>query len=82
MNSTKNLKDERCFEKFGTLEIEDYNKEFLMRTNASNIGIRDVLLQKNVKGECMLVRCAFEKFAPTEVRYGISEKEMYAVFRV
>ncbi|KAF9752816.1 Retrovirus-related Pol polyprotein from transposon 17.6 [Nosema granulosis] len=37
-------------------------------------------MQENEKGEWVPVQWSSKKFTPTEVRYGISEKEMYAVF--
>ncbi|WUR03409.1 reverse transcriptase [Vairimorpha necatrix] len=65
------------------LDIEFENmkkKEFLSRTDASNIGMGAVLMQKNEKEERVPVQWASKKFTPTETRYGISEKEMYAVY--
>jgi hypothetical protein len=38
------------------------------------------LLQKDNKNEWVPVQWASKKFTPTEVRYGISEKEIFAVF--
>lgn len=44
-NTKGGLKD------LGTLQIADYDKEFLLRTDVSKIGMEAVLLQKNQKGE-------------------------------
>ncbi|KAF9762180.1 Retrovirus-related Pol polyprotein from transposon [Nosema granulosis] len=63
-----------------SLKIADYAKEFLLKTDASNIGMGGVLLQKNEQGEYVPVQWVSKKFSPTERRYGISEKEMYAIF--
>lgn len=73
-----NLK--KVLRELGKLKIADYDKEFLLRTDASDLGMGAVLLQKNSKEEWVPVQWASKKFTPTEVRYGISEKEMYAVF--
>lgn len=73
-NMKKVLKD------LGTLQIADYEKEFLLRTDASKIGMGAVLLQKNIKEEWVPVQWASKKFTPTEVRYSVPEKEMYAIF--
>ncbi|KAF9756190.1 Transposon Tf2-9 polyprotein, partial [Nosema granulosis] len=62
------------------LAIVNYEKEFLLRTDASNIGMGAVLMQKNERNQWVPVQWASKKFTPTETRYGISEKEMYAVF--
>lgn len=55
-------------------------ERILLRTDASNIGIGAVLLQKDNKEEWVPVQWASKKFTPAEVEYGISEKEMYAIF--
>jgi RNase H-like domain found in reverse transcriptase len=51
-----------------------------LKTDASNSGMGGVLLQKNVKGELVPIQWSSKKFTPTERRYAISEKEMFAVF--
>lgn len=61
----------------GKLRILNFEKEFLLRTDASNVGMGAVLMQRK---EWVPVQWASKKFTPTETRYGISEKEMYAVF--
>lgn len=59
----------------------NYNKEIILRTDASNIGLGAVLLQKNeVTGELRPIEWGSKKLTPTESRYSISEKEMYAVY--
>lgn len=62
------------------LKIADYDKEFLLRTDASNVGMGAVLLQKDRQDEWVPIQWASKKFTPTECRYGISEKEMYAIY--
>ena len=56
------------------LRIVDYEKEFLLRTDASNIGMGAG------QRKMVSVQWASKKFTPTEMKYGISEKEMYAMF--
>ena len=62
------------------LILPDYEKQFMLRTDACGTGMGAVLLQKNQKGEWCPVQWASKKFTPTERRYGISEMEMLAVY--
>lgn len=57
------------------ITLPDYVKEFILRTDASNVGIGAVLLQER-NGKMMPIQWASKKLTPTETRYGISEKEM------
>ena len=41
----------KVLRKLGKLQIADYNKEFLLRTDASNRGMGSVLPQKNKDDE-------------------------------
>ena len=52
----------------------NYEKEFLLMTDASNIGMGAG------QRKMVPVQWASKKFTPTEMKYGISEKEMYAMF--
>ncbi len=63
-----------------SLVLPNYNQGFMLRTDASNTGIGAVLLQEDDQGRWVPVQWASKKLTPTETRYGISEKEMYAVF--
>lgn len=74
------IKLKETVKSLGKLRIADYEKEFLLRTDASNVGMGAVLMQRNEKNEWVPVQWASKKFTPTEGRYGISEKEMYAIF--
>ncbi|EQB59758.1 enzymatic polyprotein endonuclease reverse [Vairimorpha apis BRL 01] len=74
----KVLKD--VLRKMGKLTLPDYNKEFILETNASNYRPRAVLRQKNEKGIEVYIQWSSKKLTPTEVRYEISEKEMLAVY--
>ncbi|KAI5151978.1 hypothetical protein ENBRE01_2475 [Enteropsectra breve] len=62
------------------LLLANYNKEFMLRTDASLTGLGAVLLQKDDKDEWRPVQWASKKLTPAESRYGITEREMYAVF--
>ncbi|MGL5636187.1 MAG: reverse transcriptase family protein, partial [Bacteroidales bacterium] len=61
------------------LKLPEYDKEFTLKTDASNHGLGAVLLQKNNDGKLVPVQWASKKLTPTETRYGISEKEMLAI---
>lgn len=55
------------------------NKYF--RTDASNVWLGAVLMQKNEKGKLVPIQWSSKKLTDTEKRYGITEKEMLAVVR-
>jgi len=74
------LKVKNVLRELGRLQIPDYEKEFMLRTDASNKGMGAVLLQRNKNEEWVPVQWASKKFSPTEFRYPIPEKEMYAIF--
>ncbi|KAI5170494.1 hypothetical protein PAEPH01_1480, partial [Pancytospora epiphaga] len=63
------------------LALPNYNKPFMLRSDASNLGLGAVLLQMNVADEWVLIQWASKTLIPTKKRYVISEKEMLAVFR-
>ena len=70
----------RKLREMGELKLPDYKKGFLLRTDASNVGLGAVLLQQEENGEWRPIQWASKKLTPAESRYGISEKEMLAVF--
>ena len=72
-NTKGGLKD------LGTLQIADYDKEFLLRTDVSKIGMEAVLLQKNQKGEWVSFQQESKKFTPMNVIF-ISKTVMCAFF--
>lgn len=61
------------------LLIPNYNETFLLKTDANNTGLGAVLLQET-KGRWETVNHASKKLTLCEQKYGITEKEMYAVF--
>lgn len=61
------------------LQIIDYNKRLVLRTDASNIGVGAVFMQENEDGELKAIEWASKKLTPTESRYTITEKEMLGV---
>jgi hypothetical protein len=65
--------------KLKKLLLADYDKPFMLRTDASNTGLGAVLLQEDENKEWKPIQWASKKLTPTERRYGITEKEMYAV---
>lgn len=62
------------------LTLPDYNKPFIFRTDASNTGLGAVLYQEDEIKCRKPIEWTSRKLTPTEMRYGISEKEMLAVF--
>ncbi|KAF9742482.1 Retrovirus-related Pol polyprotein from transposon, partial [Nosema granulosis] len=74
----KELKD--VLRNLKNLVLPNYDREFMLRTNVSNTGIGAVLLQEDEQGKWVPIQWASKKLTPTETRYDISEKEMYAVF--
>ena len=52
----------------------------MLKTDASDTGLEAMLLQKDKKMKWRLVQSTSKKLTPAEKRYGITEKEMYAVF--
>lgn len=72
-NLRKDIKDMK------KIILPDYEKMFVLKTDASNVGLGAVLMQ-DVHGELVPVQWASKKLTETERRYGISEKEMLAVF--
>ncbi len=60
------------------LGIPDYNEKFVLRTDASNTGVGAVLTQKQ-NGKSIPIQWASKKLTSRESRWGITEKEMFAV---
>ena len=61
------------------LLLPRYNREFMLRTDASNTGLGAVLLQQDENKEWRPIQWASKKLTATEKRYGITEKEMLAI---
>lgn len=59
--------------------LPNYTQKFTLKTDASNTGLGAVLMQE-VNGELVPIQWASKKLTATEQRYGISEKEMLAIF--
>lgn len=59
--------------------LPDYKKKFILKTDASNSGIGAVLLQE-FDGELKPIVWASKKLTECERKYGITEKEMLAVY--
>ena len=60
------------------LKLPDLMKPFVLRTDASGVGVAAVLLQEN-EGKLYPVGYAIKKLSPAEVKYPIIEKECLAV---
>jgi hypothetical protein len=57
----------------------DYKKDFILETDASNTGVGAILLQIGKNGEKKVIKPAAKKFAENETKWGITEKELFAV---
>ena len=63
------------------LAYPDFTKPFILYTDASNLGIGYVLVQKGDDGVERPIHYGSKKFSPAEKNYAISEKECLAVVR-
>lgn len=63
---------------FPILHLPDLSKEFILRTDASDIGIGAVLLQEH-EGDKFPVAYVSKKLSDTQRRYSVMEKECLAV---
>lgn len=62
------------------LYLPDFNKEFILTTDASNIGLGYVLEQKSEEnGEILALEWGSRIMSPAEQRYLITEKELLGV---
>ena len=57
----------------------DYEKDFILETDASNTGVGAILSQIGNNGEKRVIKPVSKKFTKTEANWGITEKELYAV---
>ena len=76
VSSFEELKD--CLAKHPILMLPDFNKQFILRTDASNDGMGAVLLQEHdsiLKPVCY----GSKKFNDHERKYAVVEKECYAI---
>lgn len=69
----------KALSEMSSRHIIDYSKQLVLKTDASNVGLGAVLLQ-DVNGVMKPIQWASKKLTPAETRYGISEKEMLAVY--
>ncbi|GBM73164.1 Retrovirus-related Pol polyprotein from transposon 17.6 [Araneus ventricosus] len=61
------------------LYAPDYNREFIVQTDASDLGIGIVLSQRDDKGEEHPVLYLSKKFTDAQRKYGTTEKECAAI---
>ena len=61
------------------LKLPNFNKPFILQTDASNIGIGAVILQEGEDGEKYPIAFASRKLLPRETRYSTIEKECLSI---
>jgi len=61
------------------LKLPDVTKPFILQTDASHIGIGEVLLQEHAAGEKRPVAFASRKLQPRETHYSTIERECIAI---
>ena len=61
------------------LLFPDPSKPLVIKTNASDVGIGTMLLQKGIDGCMHLIACASRPLDPAERNYGVTELETLAV---
>ena len=67
-----------CLSKQPILVLPNFEKQFFLRTDASNEGVGAILLQEN-EGTLKPTCYGSKKFSDTEKRYSTIEKECYAI---
>lgn len=61
------------------LQLADFNKPFVLQTDASNRAAGGVLLQANEENDLLPVAYYSKKFNGNELKYSVYEKEAYSV---
>jgi phospholipid-translocating ATPase len=61
------------------LKVPDFNKPFVVQTDASDVGIRAILSQTDEKGHEHPIAFASRKLKPREQKYAVIEKECLAI---
>ncbi|KAI4293288.1 hypothetical protein PAPHI01_2562 [Pancytospora philotis] len=57
----------------------DYNKQFFLETDASNTGVGAIFYQRGEHGEREIIKPISAKLTDAEKKWGITEKEVYAI---
>lgn len=80
--------DDQCERAFNTLKeklcsqpvccLPDFSQPFVLRTDASNVGLGAILLQDQGNGK-QPIACASRKLLPAEKNYSTVEKELLAI---
>src|SRR5262249_18617120 len=61
------------------LQYSDYDKEFILKTDASGVGLEAVLSQLNDKGKEVVIEYASRGLREAEVNYPITDLECLAI---
>ena len=57
----------------------NFNKDFILRTDASNVGVGAVLLQKGDEDKEFIITCASKALTSSQRNYTVQEKELFAI---
>jgi hypothetical protein len=69
----------KCLTKAPILQYSDFDKEFILYTDASGHGLGAIIVQKNDEGKEGVIAYASRSLNPAERRYGITDQECLAV---
>jgi len=61
------------------LAFPDPNREMILQTDASGVAVGGLLQQRDDSGNLRILGCASAKLSPSQVRWTIAEKELYAI---
>jgi hypothetical protein len=61
------------------LHVADPNRDYILRTDASDHGLGAFLMQKDDNGDTRLIACASRSLTPAEKKWSVTEREALAI---